>query len=281
MIAYFNGTFLPKSDIAISPDDRGFLLADGLYEVIRSYQGNLFMPEEHIERLNYGARHLRLETTDFTYLVEVAKELLKKNGLQQQDATVYLQVTRGASKRSHCFPDKDTPLTVYATASAFNNPVIQKGMEEGVDVITLADQRWARCDLKTVALTANVLANQQAHEAGVSEAIFIRDGALLEGTHSNFMCVFDDVVVTAPATNYILNGITRQAILAICKELGISVEQRPIFTTEIEKATEAMVIGTTLEITPVVKIDEIAVGSGSPGPITTTLQKAFQTKIAG
>lgn len=278
MIAYFNGTFLPKSDIAISPDDRGFLLADGLYEVIRSYNGHLFMAEEHIERLNYGARHLRLQTADFGYLLEVAKELLEKNDLQQQDATVYLQVTRGASKRSHCFPDKDTPLTVYATASAFNNPAVQKGIEEGVDVITVIDQRWARCDLKTVALTANVLANEQAHEVGASEAIFVRDGVLMEGTHSNFMCVYDDVVVTTPATNYILNGITRRAILEICQEIGIAVEQRPIFKNEIEKAAEAMVIGTTLEITPVVNIDGITVGSGFPGPIAKRLQQALQKR---
>lgn len=277
MIAYFNGTFLPKSDITISPDDRGFLLADGLYEVIRSYKGHLFMAKEHIERLNYGARHLRLTTTDFSYLEDVAKELLQKNNLQQ-DATVYLQVTRGASKRSHCFPDKKTPLTVYATASAFNDSGVQKGIKEGVEVITVTDQRWARCDLKTIALTANVLANEQAHEAGVTEAIFVRDGVLLEGSRSNFMCVYDDTIVTAPATNYILNGITRRVILEICKELDIPVEKRPIFKSAIEKATEAMIIGTTLEITPVVKIDGIPIGSGSPGPIAKKLQEAFQTK---
>lgn len=275
MIAYYNGSYLPQDEITISPDDRGFLLADGLYEVIRSYDGTLFQAEVHLQRLNNGARHLKLSQTDFRDLLHVANQLLVKNGLDKGDATVYLQVTRGAAKRRHAFPDTNTPLTLYATASPFNSSAGKKAWEHGARVISVADQRWARCDLKTIALTANVLANQAAHEAGADEAIFVRDGVLIEGSHTNFMCVYDDVVITAPASNYILDGITRKVVLEICKEQGIQTEQRPIFKDQIHLADEAMIVGTTTEVTPVIQIDDLVIGDGTPGKITKILQEEF------
>lgn len=280
MIAYFNGDFLPKSDVAISPDDRGFLFADGLYEVIRSYEGKLFRADQHMARMNYGARHLHFEIVDFTYLSGVAQELLERNHLLEGDATVYLQVTRGVAKRGHSFPAQDTPLTIYAVASAFNNPSIEQGLLDGIKVISVDDQRWSRCDLKTVALTANVLANQRAHEAGAAEAIFVRDGVLIEGSHSNFMAVFDDVLVTAPASNYILNGITRRTVLELCAELDIPFEECPVFRAEIANANEAMIVGTTVEVSPVIQVDDIVIGSGCPGAISRRLQSALKKKVA-
>lgn len=279
MIAYLNNTYMDKENVRISPDDRGFLFADGLYEVIRSYGGRLFRVPQHLERLRYGAVHLRLPTTDFGYLAEVAVELLRRNNLEKVDATIYFQVTRGAAKRSHAFPVPQPQLTVYGVASVFDPGPARKKMQDGINAITVADQRWARCDLKTTGLTANVLANQMAQEAGAQEAILVRDGVLLEGTHSNFMAVFDDTLVTAPASNYILSGITRMTILELCAEQGVRVELRPVFATDLSQATEAMIVGTTVEVTPICQLDGRPIGSGQPGPMAKLLQKLFAKEI--
>ena len=273
MITYFNSAYLPKDEVRISPDDRGFLFADGLYEVIRSYRGRLFRADDHIARLNYGAAHLRLPLLDFSFLIGVAKELLRRNDLEDANATVYFQVTRGAAKRTHAFPAVETPLTIYGSASPFDETAMEKKMEQGISAITLPDQRWARCDMKTVGLTANVLANQAAHQAGAYEAILVRDGVMIEGTHSNFMAVFDGTLVTAPACNYILGGITRKAVLELCTEHQVKCELRPIFASDFHRAEEAMIVGTTVEVTPVCTVDGKAVGCGSPGPVTRRLQQ--------
>jgi D-alanine transaminase len=279
MITYFNNTYLDKEHVRISPDDRGFLFADGLYEVIRSYGGRLFRMQQHIERLNYGATELRLPTTDFNYLSEVAVELLKRNNLEQSDATVYFQVTRGAAKRGHAFPEPQPQLTIYGIATAFDSQPSQEKMRVGIKAITLGDQRWSRCDMKTIGLTANILANQAAKEAGAQEAILVRDGVLLEGTHSNFMAVFDDTIVTAPASNYILSGITRMAILELCAAQGLKLELKPIFAKDITLASEAFIVGTTVEVTPICHLDGNPVGSGEPGPIVRLLQKHLRETI--
>lgn len=276
MIAYYNDAFLEKEDIRISPDDRGFLFADGLYEVIRSYQGHLLRAKDHITRLNYGATHLKLSRTDFSEFEEIAYELLKQNNLTSDPATVYIQVTRGAAKRTHAFPDPATDLTLYAVASAFDAATALKKQEQGISAITVPDTRWARCDMKTTGLTANILANQTAVENKASEAVFIRDGVMLEGTHSNFMAVFDDVLVTSPLTNYILGGITRNIVLELCKKENIKVQERPVFEKDILSASEMMIVGTTVEITPIVKLNHTMFKDGKPGPVVRTLQDAFK-----
>jgi D-alanine transaminase len=279
MIAYFNGKFINKEEIRISPDDRGFLFADGLYEVIRCYKGRLFRLKDHIRRLNYGTAQLNLAQSDFTPLETVTRELISRNKLMNADATVYLQVTRGVAKRSHPFPDPAPELTVYAAISPFDPAKVIQQRQVGISTITVPDIRWARCDIKTVGLTANVLANQRAVESGAEEAIFIRDGVMVEGSHSNFMAVFDDVLVTAPLSNYILGGITRQVVVEICRRERINLEQRPIFEKDAHKASEMMILGTTTEITPIVQLDGRPVGNGTPGPAARFLQVAFNREI--
>ncbi|HCY84712.1 MAG TPA: D-alanine aminotransferase Dat [Desulfobacteraceae bacterium] len=275
MIAYFNGEYCPKESIAISPDDRGFLFADGLYEVIRAYRGRLFRAEDHLERLKAGARSLNLTVQDFAHLKQVAQKLLVKNGLNA-DATVYFQVTRGAAPRGHAFPDPKVEPTVYGIAAPFDPGPGLKKQETGVPVILVPDQRWARCDLKTCGLTANVLANQRAKESGAGEALFVRDGVILEGTHSNFMAVVDNRLVTAPASNHILHGITRKLVLELAHAEGIPVWEAPVFEADRHKISEAFITGTTTEITPVTAIDSTPVGEGEPGPVTRTLQNALR-----
>lgn len=278
MLEYLNGRYLPRGEIAISPDDRGFLFSDGLYEVIRTYDGRLFQAQAHLDRLNYGARALRFNRVDFSYLTEVAQELIQRNDLTKGDSTVYIQVTRGVAPRTHHFPPPETPLTVYAAAT----PLLtrQAELERGINIIFVPDQRWARCDIKTVSLVANVLAHQQAQESNAIEAVFVRDGVVLEGTRSNFFAVLEEVVITPPKTNYILGGITRQVVLDLCKKLSIPCQQRPIFESETNQASELMIVGTTAEITPVVQINRQRVGSGKPGPITRFLQKAFREMVS-
>jgi D-alanine transaminase len=274
MLAYLNGQYLPKEEIFISPDDRGFLFADGLYEVIRSYNGVLFQTKAHLERLNHGAQALRFKTVDFHYLAEAAEKLIRENELLEGDATVYIQVTRGAGPRTHYFPHPETPLTVYMAACSFTPH--QEDLEKGIHIILVSDQRWARCDIKTIGLTANVLANQRAQEHNAREAVFVRDGVLLEGTHSNFMAVLNGILVTYPKSNYILSGITRQVVLDLCAQLNIPCREAPVYETDLEKAEELMMAGTTLEVTPVVRVQGHSFGSGMPGPVTRQLQKALQ-----
>ena len=275
MIVYFNGKFMDKEKVRISPDDRGFLFADSLYEVIRSYGGSLFRAKEHLSRMGYGAAHLKLGRTDFSELEEIAKALLVKNNIESEDATIYFQVTRGVAKRSHAFPQPAPAPTIYAVASKFDPEPADKKRENGIHIITTADTRWARCDMKTTALTPNILANQEAVEQGAQEAIFVRDGVMLEGSHSNFMAVFDNVLVTAPLSNYILGGITRKFILELCKQEKIQVEERPIFEKDIHLATEMMILGTTTEVTGIVKMNEVLFRDGRPGPFARKLQVAY------
>ena len=275
-ISYFNGQFLPIDQIAISPDDRGFLFADGLYEVMRSYNGLIFRAPDHISRLNFGARELRFNCTDFAYLIEVAEKLIRDNDLTRGDALIYIQVTRGAAPRQHRFPRTDTPLTVYASAGAFASKFDEQ--QNGINVIFVPDVRWARTNIKTVGLLPNVMAHQEALERQASEAIFVRDGFLMEGTHSNIFAVKSGEVITPPLSNHILNGITRKAVLEQCDSLSISIAERPISESEARQADELFITGTTVEITPVVRIEGQPVGSGAPGAVTRRLHDAFQAR---
>lgn len=273
MISYLNGHYMTHEELRISPDDRGFLFSDGLYEVMRSYTGVLFQVRAHLDRLSYGAKALRYRIIDFHYLADVARRLIGDNGLTQGDALVYLQVTRGEAPRSHKFPPQDTPLTVYAKATPFS-PRRQE-QEKGIHAILVPDQRWARCDIKTISLLANTLAHQQGFENNAAEALFVRDGAVLEGTHSNLFAVINGLLTTPPRTNYLLAGITRQVVLSLCRKHGISCQERTIFASELDRAEELMITGTTAEITPIVRLDGNTVGSGSPGKLTIELQQAF------
>ena len=277
MIAYLNDRFLREEEIRISPDDRGFLFADALYEVVRSYEGRLFEARAHWDRLGYGATALRFKQVDFHDLTEVAETLIRENGLTRGDATVYVQVTRGQAPRSHAFPPPETPLTLYASARPF---VPRRSPLEGVSVILVPDQRWSRCDIKTVGLTANILAHQQAIDRHASEALFVRDGAVMEGTHTNLFCVLGGTVVTPPRTNYILGGITRRVVLELCRDLSIPFSEGPIFESQILEAEEIMVVGTTMEITPVLTVNGQSLRPGAPGEVTRRLSRAFREKVA-
>lgn len=270
--AYINGKYLPKDEVRVSPEDRGFVFGDGVYEVIRSYDGKLFALDAHLARMRSGVCELAINGADVDELGEVAGELIRRNDLASGDATVYLQITRGAAPRAHFFPDPPVPPTVYAQAGRFT----PKGdPAKGIVTITVPDIRWARCDIKTVQLLPNCLANQRARASGAQEALFVRDGVVLEGSHSSLFVVFGDEVRTAPKSNYILPSITRDIVLDLCRASGIPARETPVFTHELPRATESFLAGTTVEVMPIVRVDGTPVGDGKPGPVTRRLQDLF------
>ena len=277
MIVFFNHQFIPKAEVRIEPDDRGFLFADGVYEVIRSYHGKLFKADEHIARLNRSMQFLRIRMPENANFTEIGAQLIEHNNLQDEDASIYIQVTRGPAPRKHAFPEKEIPATLYASVSSLQRPVEKQ--EQGVKVILEPDNRWTRCDIKSIALLPNVLVNQRAIEADAEEAILVRDGVALEGSHSSFGGVFNNRLCTAPKSNYILAGITREVVLQLCQKLNIVVNEFPIMVDRLRDADELMLFSTSLEVTPIVQVDDWQVGDGKPGAVTRKLQRAFEELI--
>ena len=277
MIVFFNQQFIPKAEVRIDPDDRGFLFADGAYEVIRCYRGKLFKADEHLARLNRSLDFLRIDLPEDVNFREIGNRLLEENKLKDEDTNIYIQVTRGSAQRKHAFPDEDIPPTLYASVSSFERPVEKQ--KQGVKVVLVPDNRWTRCDIKSISLLPNVLANQRAKEENAEEAIFVRDDVVLEGSHSSFCGVFNNCLTTAPKSNYILPGITREVVLQLCRELNITVDESPISEKRLKEADELMLLSTSLEVTPIVQVDDWNVGNGKPGAITRKLQQAFEALI--
>ncbi len=279
-LVYLNGKVLPAAEATIPIDDRGFMLADGIYEVIRVSAGRPFLLHRHLARLQRSAALVQL-TLDpgIEELERVCHDMVKRQGLME--ASIYMQVTRGSAPRAHAIPHGLRPTTlVRVTAVADNSGTLGKG----VSAITVPDDRWARCDAKTISLIANVLAKQRAAEVGAFEAIFVRDGVITDAASSNVFAVFGSVLMTAPRSNYILAGITREVILELARAKSISVKEEVFRVEDLRKADEIMVTGTVTEIVPVTKLDGAAVGTGAPGPIYGRLQTlfdAFKAKEVG
>ncbi len=267
------GRFLPLGQARIGVTDRGFMLADGVYEVVRSYGGRHFRLEDHMARLQRSLDAVRIGGIDAREIGQLAQELADRNGMASCDAMVYIQVTRGEAPRSHAFPDPSPTPTVFMSASG--TPDCSREQSEGISVKLLSDFRWTRCDIKSVALLANVLALQYARESGTSECVFVRGGVVTEGTHTSFFAVVDGTVRTHPNGNLILPGITRAGVLELCRSEGIPSVEEAIPETDLARASEAFIAATSYEVTPVVRIGNAPVGDGRPGPITCRLQRLF------
>ncbi len=280
MTVYLNGTYLDRAKAVVSVDDRGFLFGDGVYEVTRATQGQLFEGERHMRRLARGLDGIALELpAGFAgELLEVSERLLRENALEEGDAIVYLQVTRGTAPRTHYFPPPGTKPTVFLSATRLKVPDDVRA--RGASVITLPDERWGRCDLKTVNLLPNVLAKQKAVIAKAFEAVLVSDGVMIEGASSNSFAVVNGVLRTHPATHRILAGITREVLLELAAELGIPVAERAVTLEELAGASEVMVTATTADVMPVVQVDGRPVGQGRPGPIAGALHRALLARMA-
>ncbi|MBN2347646.1 MAG: D-amino-acid transaminase [Bacteroidales bacterium] len=272
-IVYLNGFFLTKNKALISPDDRGFNFADGVYEVIRYYKGQPFLFDEHIRRLERSLNAVKIVFNDTHELQNIFNRLILENRLNNLYAGIYLQITRGSAKRTHHFPKENLQCTIYATA--FEKKPMLKQLKTGIKVISRPDIRWLRCDIKSIALLPNTLIFQEAVEHGADECILIRQGNITEGTHSNAFAVKNNKVYTHPDGNLILSGITRIAVRKICSELNIELIEEPVKQHEIHNYSEFFLTGTGNEIMPVVQIDNYIFGNGIPGKITREIQRAF------
>ena len=279
-VVYLNGEFLRADQATVSVNDRGFLFGDGVYEVTAAYRGRLFRWPEHLRRLRRGLAAVGIDFAPES-LEPIQRELLARNGLDSADAAyIYVQVTRGVAPRSHAFPNPAVEPTVYGFANPYARPSRER-WERGFEAIAVPDQRWARAEIKAIALLPNCLAQQAASEAGVSDAIFVRDGIALEGSHNNLFCVFDGALATAPKSNYILPGITRDFVIELAAGLGIAVRERAIGLSELYGADEAFFTGTTTEVRPCVRVDGRPIGDGRVGPVARSLFDAFLAATAG
>jgi len=275
--AYFNGKLLPKDDIKISPDDRGFLFADGIYEVVRWYEGFFYDISSHTTRLKRSLRELRINWPDADRFSSIANDLIKLNKLETQPAMVYLQVTRGAARRSHSFPIPEVTPTSYAYAWGFVPDSQLK--ETGIKVMLKEDIRWSRCDIKSVALLPNTLSFQEASENGLKECIFVRNGFITEGSHSNIFFVIEGTLFTHPESNNVLSGITRKNILRIAQESGIKIREEAVQENRIRFIREAFISNTSAEVIPVTELGGNTIGEGVPGPVTRIIRDKFDAEI--
>lgn len=275
-ITYYNGNFIPKEEVKISPDDRGFLFADGIYEVVRWYKGGFFDMDNHLARMKRSLEELRIIWPEAERFPSIALDLIKLNHHEKQDAMLYLQVTRGAAKRTHNFPSPDVKPTVYINAWGFIPDNNLKST--GVKVMLKEDIRWARCDIKSISLLANTISFQDAWQKGLFECIFCRNGLITEGSHSNIFFVSDQILYTHPESNFILSGVTRKNIIRIARDLGIRVEESAIHKSELPSMVEAFITNTSAEATPVLEIGGKKIGDGLPGPITKLISERLDAE---
>lgn len=276
MQVYLNGAFLDQNKAAISVSDRGFVFGDGVYEVTRVVDGKFFMEKEHLIRLDEGLSGLKIDLDAETkqQIPEISRELIKINGHTEGEASVYLQITRGAVfPRTHTFPAPPVKPTVYLSSDKFSPHTDLHKL--GVDTIKVPDVRWARCNLKTINLLPNTLAKQQAVEAGVNSAVMVRDGVITESPNANIFGVRGGELYTYPASNYILSGISRSAVISIAEKIGIPLHFNPIREDEIYTFDELFFSGTTTDIQPINRVDGKKIGSGKPGSIVRSIQKAY------
>ena len=275
-LVYLNGAYLPPEQAQVSAFDRGFVFADGVYEVLPAYGGRPFRLPQHLARLDNSLAGIRLANPlSASEWKKIFARLVEANG--GGDQSVYLQVTRGPAPRDHAFPAKPKP-SVFAYAQAFKYPEPAQ-RAAGVAAITVPDIRWQRCDIKAIALLPNVLMRQQATEQGAAEAILIRDGFMTEGSASNIFVVINDTLVTPPKGPFILPGVTRDLVLELARAHHIPCAERAVTETELRAASEIMLSSSIKELLPITRLDGKPVGSGKPGAMQLRLHALYQDYI--
>jgi D-alanine transaminase len=275
-VAWVNGRFSAIEEATVSIEDRGFQFADGVYEVVSTYGGRPYAMEAHMERLQRSLREIRIDY-DVSGLPAIVQEGIERSGFDE--ALVYLQVTRGVAPRHHEFPATQPQPTVVMTVKQLHRPD-PRLHDTGVSVITSPDLRWKRCDIKSIALLPNILAKQQAHEAGAYEALLVNDdGHVTEGSSTSSFRVSGGVVYTSPGGPHILPSITRGVLLELIA--GLDIELREVFSTveDYTGADEVFLAGTTTEAMPVVRVDDVTIGDGTPGPVTRRIRSAFVESV--
>jgi D-alanine transaminase len=279
---FLNGDWMPLSEAKIPVLDRGFIFGDGIYEVLPAYSRKPFRLEPHLRRLMRSLAAVKI-TSPYPHDAWAAlfQETIDRN--DGDDQFIYLQVTRGVAKRDHAFPKPEVSATVFAMSSPFQRPTAQM-RDDGIAVISLPDERWLHCDIKSTALLGNVLARQTAVERGVAEAVLFRDGFLTEGAASNIWMIKDGIL-NAPLKNHlILEGVRYGLMQEVAEQLGIPVQIRRIRQAEVSQADELLQTSATREVLPIVRMDGRPVGNaahaGQPGPIYRRLRQAYDQAIA-
>jgi D-alanine transaminase len=274
--AYVNGRYLPLRAAAVNVEDRGYQFADGVYEVCEVRDGRLIDEPRHMDRLVRSLGELRIPMPmSRAALTAVLRETVRRNRVC--DGIVYLQVTRGVARRDHAFPSPGTPPSMVVTARSHDRAANERIAAAGIAVITVAENRWPRVDIKSVALLPNVLAKQAARDAGAKEAWFVdAAGRVTEGSSTNAWIVTrDGKLVTRHADHAILRGITRSVLFDLVKDQGLSLEERPFSVEEAYAAREAFVTSASQIVMPVVRIDDRPVGNGAPGLLASALRRDF------
>ena len=273
-IAYVNGRYVPHREAAVHVEDRGYQFADGVYEVIAVRAGRFVDAGPHLDRLDRSLRELRIAPPmDRPALHHVLREVKRRNRIE--NGIVYLQATRGVARRDHPFPaESETALVVTGNRRPPPNPDI---LETGVDAVSVPDNRWKRCDIKSVSLLPNILAKQTAREAGAYEAVFVdEEGFVTEGSSTNAWIVTSGgELLTRELDHGILAGVTRGTIVKLAESLGLSFAERRFTIEEARRAREAFVTSATSFVTPVVRIDEAVIGNGRPGSTARALFEVY------
>jgi D-alanine transaminase len=275
-IAYVNGRYLPFRDAKVHVEDRGYQFADGVYEVCEVRGGRLIDERRHLERLKRSLHEIHIHMPMSTHALGVIlREVVTRNRIGY--GIVYLQITRGVSRRDHAFPAQDVRPSLVVTARALNRRRNEALAERGIAVISVPDNRWGRVDIKTVGLLPNVLARQTAIEQGARDAWFVdKDGAVTEASSANVWIVTSaGALVTRHADHAILRGITRTVLFDAIEAKGLVVEERAFTLEEAYKAREAFITSASQIVLPVVRIDDRIVGDGKPGPVATALRRAY------
>jgi D-alanine transaminase len=271
-IAYVNGAFVPLAQAKISVLDRGFLFADGVYEVTAVIDGKLVDNAAHLARLERSLAEIEMaHPIPLDTLTDLQLELAKRNSLTE--GGIYLQVTRGAAERDFAYPKHTNSSLVMFTQD--RNLVNDPRADTGVAVITTPDLRWKRRDIKSVSMIAQTIAKQEAAKAGAAEAIMVEDGLVTEGSSSTAWLVKDGKLITRKLSNSVLPGVTRLSVLALCEEQGLTVEERSYSVEEMEQADEVFITAATTLVMPVVKVDERVMSNGAPGPVASRLRALY------
>ncbi len=274
-IVYLNGNYIPASEAQISILDRGFLFGDGVYEVIPVYSGIPFKLAGHLERLNRSLLAINMESPLLdNEWNSVLEELIDKNS-GNQDAMIYLQLTRGTMPRRDHLYSKDTVPTILAMCIPMEYPIYDDDTQ-GIKAITVEDNRWQDCHIKSINLLPNILTRQKAFDQGAGESIFIRDGLVIEGSASNIFIVKNDIIRTPPLSRNMLGGITRDTIINLCNSHKIEIMQKPVTEDELHDSDEIWVSNSTQELLPVTTLNQHKVGKGTPGPKWKQLITLYQ-----
>ncbi len=276
-LAFVNGEFMPIEEAMVPIEDRGYQFGDAVYEVVNSFNGKFFGLDEHLDRLERSLNELSYPTVSREIVKNGMLEMLKRSGIDR--ASVYLQISRGVAPRNHAYSGGNGVQMIMTVREVKEVPEALR--IKGVRAITVEDIRWGRCDIKTVQLLANSLAKQKAIDSGAYDAIFVTpEGVVRETTISNLFIVQGGIVITHPADRHILNGITRIMTIDCCREMDLPIKEQTFTAKEMFAADEVFLTGTTIEVLPVVAIDDQVIADGEPGPISKQLYEALHAKIA-